>query len=91
MQKNIRKKYLRLKYYREKFGYRQEPFGKFIGISVAQYSKKENGRQKWGLDECEILRDKINEHLKEAGELPITLDYLFFAENVSYTTQRKAS
>jgi DNA-binding XRE family transcriptional regulator len=90
MRKSDRKKFLRLKYYREKCGYHQDEFGKFIGVSVGQYSKKENGTQKWDLEECIILRDKINEHLSKAGETAVILDYLFFAEKVSNPTQRKA-
>ncbi|PKM49591.1 MAG: hypothetical protein CVV02_15245 [Firmicutes bacterium HGW-Firmicutes-7] len=81
-------KYLKLRYLRQKINVTQIDFSKLIGISRSHYSKKENGVQGWGLDECEIIRDYINKELLKKGESPLTIDEIFYGEEVSNKTQR---
>lgn len=75
-----RSRYFTLKYLRERTGNKQEDFSKMIGVSCGQYSKKETGNQKWFLSECEILRDYINNWLKNKGENEMSIDEIFFSE-----------
>lgn len=86
----MKTKYFTLKYLRERTGNKQEDFAKLLGISSGQYSKKENGMQKWFLIECEILRNYINTWLKNKGEKEMSIDDIFFGEQVSNMTQKGA-
>ena len=84
-------KYLKLKYLRERCGYSQVNMGLKIGVSPGQYSKKENGTQPWGLDECIIIRNIINDKLKSLKEDQLTIDEIFFIDKVAKTTQKKGA
>lgn len=85
MKDNI--KYLKLQYLRKKVGCKQMDFAKIIGLSNGQYSKKENGSQKWTLEECKLLSDYINKALGTS----YTLDEIFFSEKVAYKQQNKGA
>lgn len=86
MAKRVR--YLKLKYLRERMEHNQIVYADLLGISLGQYCKKETGRQPWYLSECEILRDYINKWLKKKGEEEMTIDDIFFGEEVSNKTQK---
>ena len=62
-----------VKEFREKFGYKQEEIAKFLGMSAANYCKKESGSINFSLREAKILSE-----LFEA-----TMDEIFFTNKVS--------
>lgn len=64
---------LYVKEFRKKLNLKQEDFANIIGVSKVNYSKKENGKIKFSLDEAH----KISEHFNKSIEL------IFYANDVS--------
>jgi DNA-binding XRE family transcriptional regulator len=89
MAKKSVEKYLKLKYLRNRFGLTQEFLGDKIGVSDTGYSLRENGKTIWQLPECIIIRDIINEKLKDHDEEEMIIDDIFIAEKVSRMIQKK--
>ncbi len=65
----------RVKELRESQGIKQEDMAKAIGMSHANYSKKENGVVKWALSEAKIIADFFSKSIEE----------IFFDSEVSKT------
>ena len=59
--------------FREALGYKQEEVSKFLGMSPANYSKKEAGSVRFSIQEAQGLSRLFNE----------TIDNIFFADEVS--------
>lgn len=76
MSKN-RKKYLKLEYYRKKYGYKQSDMAILIGLCTSSYSHKVNGLSKFTFDEIMLLHGVLNKAAKKAGDNPLTLDEIF--------------
>ncbi|HYF75267.1 MAG TPA: helix-turn-helix domain-containing protein [Candidatus Nitrosocosmicus sp.] len=91
MAKKKIKKYLRLRYLRSRFGLTQEFLGGMIGVSDTGYSLRENGKTSWQLNECIIIRNIINEKLTEIGESAMTIEEIFYADEVSKMTRKKSA
>ena len=64
---------MKLKEIREKHGLMQEDVASVLGISPANYSKKESGKVKVSLDEAKKLSMLFGE----------TIDVIFFSDEVS--------
>ena len=71
------KRLLKLKYWREKLGLKQEDFALLLGYKKSNYSQKENGRSEFRLSEMLKIQKAINDRLKKMGEPELILDEIF--------------
>lgn len=76
MSKN-RKLYLKLEYYRKKYGYKQSDMAVLIGKTTSSYSHKVCGLSKFTFDEIMLIHTVLNKAAKKAGDSPLTLDEIF--------------
>lgn len=76
MSKN-RKKYLKLEYYRKKYGYKQSDMAVLIGKKTSSYSHKVCGLTPFSFDEIKLIYTALNKAAKKAGDNPLTLDEIF--------------
>lgn len=72
------KRYLKLKYWRQKVGMKQEDMAIILGYKTSSnYAQKENGKGKFYLSECILITDTINKLLKKKGEQQVRIDDIF--------------
>jgi len=71
-----KKKYLEIEYYRKKYLFTQEDFGKLLGVKENTYSHKETGISDFRTDELVKIHEAINKAAKKAGDPPVTMDML---------------
>lgn len=76
MSKN-RNLYLKLEYYRKKYGYKQSDMATLLGLCASSYSHKVNGLSKFSFDEIMLIHNVLNKAAKKAGDNPLTLDEIF--------------
>ena len=76
MPKN-RKMYLKLEYYRKKYGYKQSDMAILIGLCTSAYSHKEIGTSPFSLEECMKIRAVLNKQAKKAGDNLLSLEDIF--------------
>lgn len=76
MSKN-RKKYLKLQYYRKKYGYRQQDMAILLGVCTSSYSHKENGLSAFTFDETKSIHTVLNKKAKKAGDPYLSIDEIF--------------
>lgn len=69
--------FLKLKYYRELYGYSQKDFADLLRKSVSSYSHKETRRTPFDYDEMILIYQELNRAAKKAGDNPLTLDEIF--------------
>lgn len=72
-----RKKYLKLQYYRKKYGYIQSDVAVLLGISTSAYSHKENGLSAFTFDEIKLIHSVINKKATKSGDALLTLEEIF--------------
>jgi DNA-binding XRE family transcriptional regulator len=72
-----RKHYLKLRYYRSKYGISQKHFSILLGIKENTYSHKEVGFSPFKADELFLIHEAFNKLAKKAGDAPLTLDDIF--------------
>lgn len=77
MQKKKVKCFLKLKYYRKKYGFSQSDMASFIGVKQSCYSHKINRKTPITYDEMEIIRDMLNKKATKAGDSLLTFDEIF--------------
>lgn len=71
------KKFLKLEYYRKKYGLTQADMAQLMGITQSNYSHKENKFVPITFDEmCSILKILSKKAIK-AGDTELTLDEIF--------------
>ena len=73
-----RKKFLKLEFCRKKYGYSQKDMAVLLGLCSSSYSHKETGRVPFTFDEMKAIWEAINKKAKKAGDLPLTVDDIFF-------------
>lgn len=78
----IRKSYtgmrlLKLKYWRERAGLKQEDLALLLGYKISNYSQKERGKVGFQLREAFLIRDAINKRIAKDGYSPLTIDDIF--------------
>lgn len=72
------KRYLKLKYYRQKLGMNQEVMSQLLGYkSTSNYSAKENGNGKFYLSEAIIILGAFNKLLDKTHAQKLTLEDIF--------------
>lgn len=76
-----KEKLLKLEYYRKKYGFTQEQFGKLIGLKASAastgYSSRINRRSPMRLDEMQIITAALNKSAAKAGDPLLTMDEIF--------------
>jgi hypothetical protein len=76
-----KEKLLKLEYYRKKYGFTQEQFGKLIGLKASAattgYSSRVNRRSPLKFDEMCIITAAINKAAAKAGDPLLTMDEIF--------------
>jgi len=79
MQKKSKKikKFLRLEYYRKKYGLKQEDMAMLLGVCKSSYSHKETARTPFSHDELLTIHGEINKRATKAGDQYISLDEIF--------------
>ena len=70
-------RFLKLKYYREMYGYSQIDFADLLRKTVSSYSHKETRRTPFDYNEMILIYQELNRAAKKAGDAPITLDDIF--------------
>ena len=70
-------RFLKLKYYREMYGYSQKDFADLLRKSISSYSHKETRRTPFDYDEMILIYQEINRAAKKSGDAPLTLDDIF--------------
>lgn len=73
----IRKKFLKLEFYRKKYGYSQKDMSVLLGLCSSSYSHKETGRVPFNYDEMITIYEAFNKKAKKAGDLHLTLNDIF--------------
>lgn len=73
--KNTR--FLKLKYYRQKYEVKQESMALLIGCGTPNYCHKENGKIPFTFPECCIVMDALNKHARKNGDEILTLNDIF--------------
>jgi len=68
---------LKLRYWRERVGLKQDDLALLLGCKRANYSQKENGRTNITLTEMLKIQNAINKRLVKMGLTQVTLDDLF--------------
>ena len=58
----------------------QDDFANIIGVGRTQYSRKENGKSPWSLQEAFDLLEHINLFLTASKKQEVTIEEIFFAE-----------
>jgi DNA-binding XRE family transcriptional regulator len=71
------KKFLKLEYYRKKYGFKPEDMAAVIGKCLSSYVRKESGLTPFYDDEMVKIRFAINEKAMECGDPAVTLDEIF--------------
>lgn len=70
-------KFLKLKYYREMYGYSQKDFANLLRKTVSSYSHKETRRTPFDYNEMILIYHELNRAAEKAGDDKITLDNIF--------------
>lgn len=70
------KRLLKLKFWREKVGLKQDDLAVLIGCKKANYCCKERGSSEIRLSELLKIQKAINQKLEKMGEQPIGIDDL---------------
>lgn len=71
------KKYLKLQYYRKKYGLKQSDMAVLLGVCKSAYSHKEVGISPFTFDEIKKLHTALNDKAKKAGDAALSLDEIF--------------
>jgi DNA-binding XRE family transcriptional regulator len=71
------KRYLKLKYWRQKLYLSQDDMGVMLGCKKACYSKKENGIVNFTLNEAFVIIEKFNKKIVNMGYEPLRIEDLF--------------
>jgi len=71
------KKLLKLKYWREFLGLKQDDVAMLLGCKRPNYSKKETGAVDMRRGEMLLIQKEFNKLLKKKGQLELTLNDLF--------------
>jgi hypothetical protein len=81
MTKTKQYKFLKLEYYRKKYGFTQQDFGKLIGLKPTAastgYSSRVNRRSPLRYDEMIILMSVLNKKAEKAGDPLLSMDEIF--------------
>lgn len=70
------KRLLKLKFWREKVGLKQDDFATLLGCKKSNYCLKERGVSEIRLSELIKLQKAINQKLEKMGESPVSIDEL---------------
>lgn len=71
------KKFLKLEYYRKKYGFLQSDMAEVIDTCLSNYANKENGKTPFFDDEMIKIKMALNERAAIKGDKILSLDEIF--------------
>lgn len=77
MSKLNRYTFLKLEYFRKKYGFSQTDMSSLLGIKQAAYSNKVNGYAPFKFNEMMIICKALNKKTVKQGDKLLTLDEIF--------------
>lgn len=76
-----RKSFIELRVCRLKCGLNQQSVANLLGVTVSNYSSKENGKVRFYLEEAIKITERFNYILKKNGYEPVSVENLFYRKS----------